>query len=148
MTASAATSGGVTTESGRRSIRCAMKQWAHHIRLEGNDATHGPDEYSDQDAKDLHTFAELFLTYAFTLPEMLRKATACSAPDVAVREFEAQQGPGAWSMALAASSMDRRNIAPAALAPPFRPRLSRPDKNAAATFGGTSLGAANAWDSG
>jgi Domain of unknown function (DUF4145) len=39
----------------------AMKQWAQHIRLEGNDAVHGPDEYSDQDAKDLHTFAELFL---------------------------------------------------------------------------------------
>jgi hypothetical protein len=52
----------------------AMKEWAQHIRLEGNDAVHGPDEYSDQDAKDLHTFAELFLTYAFTLPEMLKKA--------------------------------------------------------------------------
>jgi Domain of unknown function (DUF4145) len=52
----------------------AMKEWAQHIRLEGNDAVHGPDEYTDQDAKDLHTFAELFLTYAFTLPEMLKKA--------------------------------------------------------------------------
>jgi hypothetical protein len=58
----------------------AMKEWAQHIRLEGNDAVHGPDEYSDQDAKDLHSFAELFLTYAFTLPEMLRKAKPTAKP--------------------------------------------------------------------
>jgi hypothetical protein len=64
----------------------AMKEWAQHIRLEGNDAVHGPEEYSDKDAKDLHTFAELFLTYAFTLPEMLKKANLPSevAADVAV----------------------------------------------------------------
>lgn len=55
-------------------ITPAMKEWAQHIRLEGNDAVHGPDDYTEQDAKDLHTFAELFLTYAFTLPEMLKKA--------------------------------------------------------------------------
>jgi hypothetical protein len=52
----------------------AMKEWAQHIRLEGNDAVHGPDEYTEKDAKDLHTFAEMFLTYAYTLPEMLKKA--------------------------------------------------------------------------
>jgi hypothetical protein len=52
----------------------AMKEWAQHIRLEGNDAVHGPDEYTDKDAKDLHAFAEMFLTYAYTLPEMLKKA--------------------------------------------------------------------------
>jgi hypothetical protein len=52
----------------------AMKAWGQHIRLEGNDATHEIDEFSEKDAKDLHVFAEMFLTYAFTLPEMLRKA--------------------------------------------------------------------------
>jgi hypothetical protein len=52
----------------------SMKEWAQHIRLEGNDAVHGPDDYTEKDAKDLHTFAEMFLTYAFTLPEMLKKA--------------------------------------------------------------------------
>ena len=57
----------------------AMKDWAQHIRLEGNDAVHGPDEYSDQEAKELHSFAEVFLTYAFTLPEMLKKAKASKA---------------------------------------------------------------------
>jgi Domain of unknown function (DUF4145) len=58
----------------------AMKEWAQHIRLEGNDAVHGPDEYSDKDAGELRTFAELFLTYAFTLPEMLKKAKPPSPP--------------------------------------------------------------------
>jgi Domain of unknown function (DUF4145) len=58
----------------------AMKEWAQHIRLEGNDAVHGPDEYSDEDAKGLHIFAELFLTYAFTLPAMLNKAKKPPAP--------------------------------------------------------------------
>jgi hypothetical protein len=52
----------------------AMKNWAQHIRLDANDATHGEDDYLVEDAKNLHTFAEMFLTYAFTLPEMLRKA--------------------------------------------------------------------------
>ena len=43
-------------------------------RIDANDATHEEDEYSQEDAKILHTFAEMFLTYAFTLPEMLKRA--------------------------------------------------------------------------
>jgi hypothetical protein len=52
----------------------AMKEWAQAIRLDANDATHGEDDYSEEDAKTLHTFAEMFLTYTFTLPAMLKKA--------------------------------------------------------------------------
>jgi Domain of unknown function (DUF4145) len=52
----------------------AMKDWAQHIRLDANDAAHGEDDYSQEDAKELRTFAEMFLTYAFTLPEMLKRA--------------------------------------------------------------------------
>lgn len=52
----------------------AMKEWAQHIRLSGNDAVHDPEEFSEVDARQLHIFAELFLTYAFTLPAMLKKA--------------------------------------------------------------------------
>jgi hypothetical protein len=52
----------------------AMKDWATHIRFGGNDAAHEEDEFSEEDAKVLHTFAEMFLTYAFTLPEMLKRA--------------------------------------------------------------------------
>ena len=60
----------------------AMKEWATHIRFGGNDAAHEEDEFSDTDAKALHTFAEMFLTYAFTLPEMLKRATADKVPEV------------------------------------------------------------------
>ena len=52
----------------------AMKEWATHVRLDANEAAHETEEYSEADAKTLHTFAEMFLTYAFTLPEMLKKA--------------------------------------------------------------------------
>jgi hypothetical protein len=52
----------------------AMKQWAHHVRLDANDAAHEPEEFSEDDAKKLQIFAEMFLTYAFTLPKMLERA--------------------------------------------------------------------------
>jgi hypothetical protein len=52
----------------------AMKEWAHTVRLDANDAAHGTDEFSDDDAKQLHMFAEMFLTYAFTLPAALLRA--------------------------------------------------------------------------
>jgi len=57
----------------------AMKEWATHIRFGGNDAAHEEDEFSEKDAKLLHTFAEMFLTYAFTLPEMLKRARGAQA---------------------------------------------------------------------
>jgi hypothetical protein len=52
----------------------AMKDWAHHIRLDANDAAHDPEQFSDDDAKQLHIFAKMFLTYAFTLPAMMKRA--------------------------------------------------------------------------
>jgi hypothetical protein len=52
----------------------AMKEWAHQVRLDANDAAHEPEEFSEDDAKQLHTFAEMFLTYAFTLPAMMKRA--------------------------------------------------------------------------
>jgi hypothetical protein len=54
----------------------AMKEWATHVRLDANDAAHDPEDYSEEDARTLHVFAEMFLTYAFTLPAMLQKAQA------------------------------------------------------------------------
>jgi len=53
----------------------AMKKWAHQIRLDANDAAHEPEEFSEADAKKLQLFAEMFLTYAFTLPKMLERAS-------------------------------------------------------------------------
>lgn len=61
----AAKKGAITTELGK---------WAHHIRLEGNDASHDEDPYSDEEVVELHRFTELVLMYLFTLPGMLEEA--------------------------------------------------------------------------
>lgn len=60
-------------------ITPAMQDWAHIIRLDGNEAVH-EDKFEEPTATDLFSFTELFLMYAFTLPGMieerrLRKAT-------------------------------------------------------------------------
>jgi hypothetical protein len=55
-------------------ITPAMKLWAHEVRLGGNDALHDPEEFTEAEAAKLRDFAELFLTYAFTLPVMLQQA--------------------------------------------------------------------------
>jgi len=56
------------------SVTPAMKEWAHHVRLDANEAAHGEEDFSDEDAEALRTFAEMFLTYAFTLPQALKRA--------------------------------------------------------------------------
>jgi Domain of unknown function (DUF4145) len=56
----------------------AMKDWGDHVRLQANDATHEEDDFSKQDAATLHTFAKMFLTYAYTLPKALRRAKAAT----------------------------------------------------------------------
>ena len=48
-----------------------MKDWAHAVRLDGNDAVHEEQPFGEDDAKQLASFTEIFLLYAFTLPGML-----------------------------------------------------------------------------
>lgn len=48
-------------------------EWAHHIRLEGNDASHDDDPYTTEEAEELHRFTELVMMYMFTLPGMLEE---------------------------------------------------------------------------
>ena len=52
----------------------ALAEWAHKIRLDGNDAAHDEEPFLEEDARTLQTFTELVLTYLFTLPGMLKKA--------------------------------------------------------------------------
>ena len=52
----------------------ALAEWAHQIRLDGNDAAHEEDAFSEEDAKRLQMFTELVLTYLFKLPDMLKRA--------------------------------------------------------------------------
>ncbi len=54
-------------------ITPAMKEWAHIIRLEGNEAAHGA-TFDEPSTKQLQEFTELFLIYAFTLPARVAEA--------------------------------------------------------------------------
>jgi len=49
-----------------------MWTWATHVRLEGNDALHDPEEFTEEDAKALRLFTETFLRYVFELPGEVR----------------------------------------------------------------------------
>ena len=50
-----------------------MKDWAHAIRLDGNEATHEEDEdFTADKAREMKDFTELFLIYAFTLPARIK----------------------------------------------------------------------------
>ena len=66
-------------------ITPAMQEWANIIRLEGNSANHdeeefGQDEFTPEDAAQLHYFTELFLIYAFTLPARVKQYHEQSTP--------------------------------------------------------------------
>ena len=60
-------------------ITPAMREWAHLIRLDGNEANHEEDVVFEQsDAEQIQAFTELFLIYAFTLPERVKLARGTS----------------------------------------------------------------------
>ncbi len=61
-------------------ITPAMKEWAHEIRDLGNDAAHEEEPFSEAEARSLHAFTEMFLTYAFTLPGMLKERKTADPP--------------------------------------------------------------------
>jgi len=48
-----------------------LADWAHHLRVEGNEAVHG-ERYSQAETEELIEFARLFLQYAFELPAKIR----------------------------------------------------------------------------
>lgn len=50
-----------------------LAQWAHEVRLGGNDAAHEDEPFTAEDARDLRNFIENFLRYAFTLPSAVRR---------------------------------------------------------------------------
>lgn len=49
-----------------------IRNWADHVRVEGNAALHDPDEFAEDDAKSLRFFTEMFLRYVFELPGEVR----------------------------------------------------------------------------
>lgn len=57
----------------RQLITPQMREWAHAIRVDGNDAVHDPDQFTQEEAETLYSFADLFLQYVFTMPGMLNE---------------------------------------------------------------------------
>ena len=55
-------------------VTSAMKQWAHRIRRLGADAAHEDEPFTEPEAKLLERFTEAFLTYAFSLPALLKES--------------------------------------------------------------------------
>ena len=53
-----------------------LAEWAHQIRLSGNEAVHGGEQFSKEEAERLHAFTELVFLYLFKLPAMLEDARA------------------------------------------------------------------------
>ena len=54
----------------------ALKDWAHQIRLDGNDAAHDAQALELEDVERLADFARLVMTYLFTLPKEVEIARA------------------------------------------------------------------------
>ena len=50
-----------------------LKAWAHEVRLGGADAAHDLDPFKKEEAQELLDFAELYLTYVYTLPARLKE---------------------------------------------------------------------------
>ena len=61
-------------------ITPAMQDWAHQVRLIGNDAAHDQDEPSDQDIEAVASFTETLLKYLFTLPHEVAARRAATTP--------------------------------------------------------------------
>ncbi|WP_428992855.1 DUF4145 domain-containing protein [Stenotrophomonas maltophilia] len=57
-----------------------LKDWAHLIRLDGNQGAHDDDELTREEVAQLASFTELFLTYAFTLPAQVAARKAAAVP--------------------------------------------------------------------
>ena len=65
----------IDTLAEQHNLTPAMKDWAHIIRLEGNDAAH-EDQFEKGDAEQMHWFTELFLIYVYSLPARVKKYRA------------------------------------------------------------------------
>lgn len=53
-------------------ITPSMRDWAHSIRELGNEGVHDDEPVSKEAAETIMAFTELFLTYAFSLPAMVK----------------------------------------------------------------------------
>lgn len=52
----------------------ALRDWAHRLRLDGNDAIHGMGDTTTEEALELQSLTKFVLTYLYTLPHSIREA--------------------------------------------------------------------------
>lgn len=57
----------------------AIQSWAHRIRLDGNDAVHGEEDATTDDARGMEDLTRFVLTYLYTLPKAVESAAARAA---------------------------------------------------------------------
>ncbi|WP_230947854.1 DUF4145 domain-containing protein [Burkholderia territorii] len=53
-----------------------LQEWAHRIRLEGNDALHEAEEFTPKTAGEMMEFTRMVLMYLYTLPERINRRIA------------------------------------------------------------------------
>ena len=58
----------------RHDLTPELADWAHQIRLDGNDAAHDEEPLLEPEARRLQVFTELVFRYLFTLPGMMQEA--------------------------------------------------------------------------
>lgn len=60
----------------------ALGEWSHELRIDGNEAVHDEDPETADDANSMQKFAEAFLRYSFTLPNLVARNRAKREPAV------------------------------------------------------------------
>jgi hypothetical protein len=64
-------------EQGR--VTADIKDWADHVRLDGNSALHDEEDISKEDATALRHFTTMFLRYVFEMPGLVAQFRTPSA---------------------------------------------------------------------
>lgn len=71
-----------------------LKDWAHQVRLGGADAAHDLDPFTKEEAEELLDFAELYLTYVYTLPSRLKERRERAEKEKAAKGASKSSRPG------------------------------------------------------
>jgi hypothetical protein len=50
-----------------------LRDWAHEVRIAGNDAAHDIAPFTPEEADELLGFTDLYLTYVYSLPGRLKE---------------------------------------------------------------------------
>ncbi|MBK0415219.1 DUF4145 domain-containing protein [Chromobacterium haemolyticum] len=55
-------------------ITPALQEWAHQLRLDGNEAIHGDDEADEELCTQMHELTRFLLIYLYSLPAQIEQA--------------------------------------------------------------------------